>query len=106
MYDLLFHAYAANCGVPKPPGNGTIVNYTGTVEGSTLLYQCNSGFGPVGEMTAVCAADGRWSPDPADVSCREIGMQMAIIHAIHQVVLNCHYRSAVGEWARWHMHGF
>ena len=75
MHDLPFHAYAANCGVPRPPANGTIVNYTSTVEGSTLLYQCNPGFGPVGEMTAVCAANGSWTSDPADVACREIGMQ-------------------------------
>ena len=67
------NAYATNCGVPRPPGNGTIVNYTSTVEGSALLYQCKQGFGPVGEMTAVCAANGSWSPDPADVTCREIG---------------------------------
>ena len=44
------------------------------MEGSALLYQCNPGFGPVGEMTAVCAANGSWSPDPADVTCREIGI--------------------------------
>ena len=71
---LHFLHHAANCGVPRPPGNGTIVNCTSTVEGSALLYQCNPGFGPVGEMTAVCAANGSWSPDPADVTCREIGM--------------------------------
>ena len=69
--------HAANCGVPRPPGNGTIVNYTGTAEGSTLLYQCNPGFDPVGKKTAVCAASGNWSPDPAGVMCREIGLYIA-----------------------------
>ena len=49
---------SVHCGVPIPPQNGTIVNYTSTVEGSTLLYQCNPGFGPVGEMTAVCSGNG------------------------------------------------
>ena len=87
MHDLPFNAYAANCGVPRPSGNGTIVNYNGTVEGSALFYQCNPGFSPVGEMTAVCATNGSWSPDPANLTCREIGMQMAITHALyHQVV--------------------
>ena len=70
--------HAANCGVSRPPENGTIVNYTSTVEGSALLYQCNPGFSPVGEMTAVCAANGSWSPDPADVKCREIGMNVLL----------------------------
>jgi len=37
-----------------------------------VFYQCNSGFGPLGEMSAVCAANGSWSPDPADVTCREV----------------------------------
>ena len=57
------------------------------------------------EMTALCAADGRWSPDPVDVQCREIGM---IIPAIHQVVLNSQYKSAevvvsINEMACWHI---
>ena len=78
QYLLTLYAYVANCGVPTPPDNGTFVNYTSTVEGSALLYQCNQGFGPVGEMTAVCAANGSWNPDPADVTCREIGMKLHI----------------------------
>ena len=75
MHDLIgltainIHPCAANCGVPRPPGNGSIVNYTSTA----LFYQCDQGFRPVGEMTAVCAANGSWSPNPADVTCREIG---------------------------------
>ena len=32
----------------------------------------------MGEMTAVCAAHGSWSPDPADVTCREIGMNVLL----------------------------
>ena len=59
----------------------------------------------MGEITAVCAADGRWNPDPANVTCREIGM---IIPAIHQVVLNSQYKSAevvasINEMACWHI---
>ena len=74
LYLLFFLLCAANCGVPAPPDNGTIVNYTSTLEGSVVNYQCNPGFGPLGEMSAVCAANGSWSPDPADVTCRELGM--------------------------------
>ena len=65
---------SVNCRIPRHPGNGSIINYTSSVEGPALLYQCNPGFGPVGEMTAVCAANGRWIPDPANVTCREIGL--------------------------------
>ena len=73
---MLSDLSSVSCGVPRPPGNGTIVNYTNTVEGSALLYQCNKGFSPVGEMTAVCAANGSWNPNLADVSCKEIGMYL------------------------------
>ena len=78
LYLLSFLLCAANCGVPVPPDNGTIVNYTGTLEGSVVNYQCNPGFGPLGEMSAVCAANGSWSPDPADVICRKVGMYIKI----------------------------
>ena len=81
------------------------------MEGSALLYQCNPGFGPVGEMTAVCAANGNWSPDPANVTCREIGMigkQVATIHAIHQVVLNSQYKMLrwLPQLMNGHMHAW
>ena len=65
--------HVGNCGVPGPPENGTIVNYTSTVE--VQLYstsECSPGFGPVGEITAVCAVNGGWNPVPADVTCGEV----------------------------------
>jgi len=74
LYLLFFLLCAANCGVPAPPDNGTIVNYTSTLERSVVNYQCNPGFGKLGEMSAVCATNGSWSPDPAYVTCREVGM--------------------------------
>ena len=78
LYLLFFLLCAANCGVPVPPDNGTIVNYTSTLEGSVVNYQCNPGFGPLGEMSAVCVANGSWRPDPADVACRKVGMYIKI----------------------------
>ena len=65
---------AGNCGVPIPPDNGTVVNSTGTLEGSVIYYQCNPGFIPLDVMSAVCTAVGSWSPDPANETCRELGM--------------------------------
>ena len=34
------------------------------------MFGCNPGFVPAGNMRAVCASDGRWSPDPAELKCR------------------------------------
>ena len=36
------------------------------------MFGCNPGFVPfvpAGNMTAVCASNGRWSPDPAELRC-------------------------------------
>ena len=59
----------ANCGKPIVPINGFISPYQNTTEGSVIVFGCNSGFVPAGDMTAVCASDGRWSPDPATIVC-------------------------------------
>ena len=34
-----------------------------------IHFWCNPGFVPTERMTAVCGADGRWTPDPADHRC-------------------------------------
>ena len=73
-----FTICAGNCGVPVLPSNGTIVNSTGTLEGSVIYYQCNPGFVPVDVMSAICTAAGSWSPDPANATCRELGMMELI----------------------------
>ena len=51
------------------PGNGSIEPYQNTTEGAEIFFRCNPGFVPVGRMTAVCAADGRWNPNPATLVC-------------------------------------
>ena len=59
----------ADCGAPAPPMNGSMQSYTNTTEGSVVVFQCDSGFVPEGEITAVCGRDSRWTPDPGDVTC-------------------------------------
>ena len=39
------------------------------LEGAEIFFRCNPGFVPAERMTAVCRADGRWNPDPADLVC-------------------------------------
>ena len=51
------------------PGNGSIEPYQNTTEGAEIFFRCNPGFVPVGRMTAVCGADGRWNPNPATFAC-------------------------------------
>jgi len=46
-----------------------IENYHNTLEEAEILFKCNPGYVPAEGMTAVCGADGRWNPDPADHRC-------------------------------------
>ena len=34
-----------------------------------IFFRCEPGFNPAGRMRAVCGADGRWIPNPAEVRC-------------------------------------
>ena len=34
-----------------------------------IVFGCNPGFVPAGNMTAVCASDGSWIPHPAELRC-------------------------------------
>ena len=68
MVTSLLHA--ANCGAPPPPVNGSLLQpHTNTTEGSVVVFQCDPGFVPEGEMTAVCGSDGQWTPNPGGVTC-------------------------------------
>ena len=66
----------AHCGAPPPPVNGSLLQpHTNTTEGSVVVFQCNPGFVPEGEMTTVCESDGQWSPNPGGVTCSPIPTQ-------------------------------
>ena len=58
-----------NCSDPTPPMNGFIVPHQNTTEGAEVFFSCNPMFVPTGRMTATCASNGMWTPDPADLTC-------------------------------------
>ena len=66
---LFYIFYPANCSDPTALRNGLIEAYQNTLEGAEIFFKCNSGFVPAGRTRAVCGADGRWNPDPADHRC-------------------------------------
>ena len=50
-----------DCGNPDPaPANGS-VSYTSTTYGSAATYDCNAGYGLVGNATTTCQSNGTWS---------------------------------------------
>ena len=62
-------AILVSCGQPVTPDNGSTEAYQNTTEGAEIFFRCNPGFVPAGRMRAVCASDGRWTPDPATLGC-------------------------------------
>ena len=60
---------SVNCSDPTVPRNGSIDPYQNTLEGAEIVFRCDQGFDPAGDMTAVCAANGSWTPDPATHMC-------------------------------------
>ena len=58
-----------SCGVPTPPGNGSIAPIPNILEGAEVSFGCNEGFVPTGQRMAMCRTTGNWTPDPADLVC-------------------------------------
>ena len=59
----------ADCGPPPSLTNGSLQPHTNTTEDSVVVFQCDPGFVPEGEMTAVCERDGQWTPNPGGITC-------------------------------------
>ena len=59
----------ANCSDPTVPKNGSVEVRQNTTEGAQIHFRCNPGFVPAGRTRAVCARNGRWNPDPGDITC-------------------------------------
>ena len=43
--------------------------YDLTTEGSVIMYHCRSGLVPYDTISAICHANGSWSPNPATHRC-------------------------------------
>ena len=60
---------SVSCGAPSFSTGVTVEPVTNTTVDSEIVYQCQSGFLPEGEMTSVCRRDGMWNPDPVTLLC-------------------------------------
>ena len=49
------------------------VNYSSTLEGSTLQFSCVEGYLPNDVFTATCHPNGSWVPDPTSHVCTTAG---------------------------------
>ena len=67
-----------DCGDPGTPGNGTVMLFNDTLEGSIARYMCNFGFMLVGNQERICQSNGNWSGSLP--SCmRELNCYLAIL---------------------------
>ena len=57
------------CSVPTVGPNVSIESYSSGVEGSQIIYFCQSGLVPSERMVANCTSDGSWNPDPSHLEC-------------------------------------
>ena len=59
-----------DCGAPQfTCDNYSNINYSSTLEGSTLQFSCVEGYLPSDVFTATCHPNGSWIPDPARHTC-------------------------------------
>ena len=64
-----YSTISVGCGPPPPPLNGSLGDLTSSQEGAVVTFQCNPGLAPSQQMMSVCAANGSWTPDPAELVC-------------------------------------
>ena len=73
LYELTHTlTHTVDCGSPLPTRRGSInVNYSSTLEGSTLTFRCREGLIPNNVFIATCHPNGLWVPDLAsqDLMC-------------------------------------
>ena len=76
-----------DCGDPQLANGVVTGNYSSTLAGSNVIFQCAAGLVPTGVETAVCGNDGRWTPDPANHGCGNASTGMYHVNMVHVHVL-------------------
>ena len=69
LYTHSVHTLVVRCNEPVPPKNGQFVSGSRRTEGSEVVFMCNDGFLPSGEISAICRPDMIWVPDPGTFQC-------------------------------------
>ena len=65
------------CGALSFSSGVTVEQFSSTIVGSELFYQCQPGFLPEGRRTLLCGGDGRWSPDPQSLCTGNVSRYIA-----------------------------
>ncbi len=60
---------SVDCGIPEPPLNGFLGNYSSTKEGDNVTFQCGGDYVPLAVMVSTCSSSGMWDPEPMDHVC-------------------------------------
>ncbi len=65
--------YIVDCGEPRPPINGFVVNFDNTRSGYTATYRCYNGYIPRDLQTTTCTDARVWIPEPEEYNCTSTG---------------------------------
>lgn len=77
-----------SCGVPIPPMNGMVMNYSLPIEGANITFRCNDGFRPSVVVTSTCIDTTEWIPSPNEYNCTSVtGKQMYSYKSVSTFVL-------------------
>ena len=70
---IMILLYIAKCDSPLTSGSSGITVTAGysdlALEGTTVTFNCSTGFLLHGTTMARCASNGQWNPDPREVKC-------------------------------------
>ena len=69
MMMMILISTAVDCGIPEPPVNGYLGNYTGRKLSDIVTVQCGDGYIPSMVMVSTCMQNGLWTPQPSDHNC-------------------------------------
>lgn len=69
IHIVVFAFVLVNCGIPMPPINGDVGNYTNSRVEQTTTFQCDEGYIPSGVVISTCTNLGLWTPEPEEHNC-------------------------------------
>ena len=94
---ILFINLAVDCQQPEVPSNGGVTIIT-TTFGSTIMYNCDSGYALCGDDTRMCLSTGMWSGSVPDCISEHITRTSPVINVLlNRSCSNCGTYSIHGK---------
>ena len=96
MYLSLPPQLVAECGTLSDPTNGNVSTSSGTNEGATATYSCDTGYNFNGSMTRTCGDDGNWTLSEPTCDRKLCLARLCVLYMSSVVLVHVCYITAVG----------